>query len=880
MKNTGKSRGWMFFVLGSLLTFFYVPAFSQNDCDPAVIIPEADRRYRSGNFDEVFEILTPCLKTRFSVNNQVQAYRIIAQTYLAMDSLPQAAKAVRSLLSANQNYEPEFSTLPQFKDLVAQQKDLMDRIIQITSVSKKAENLLQVPATVTILTHSDIVKRGYKDLTQMLSDLPGFDVIRGNGPSYVTFYQRGYRSTSNDRTILLVDGVEENDLNSDNIPISRQYSLSDIDRVEVIYGPASTMYGANAFMGVINVITKKHMEKDMPEGKKIAVSGTGQLKYGSLNTKILDGALTVRSKDVAVTLSTRWFKSDEMDLSKYSSLNFDSRTVADYPNQQNVTGATNAQNYINTNKLTTLFPNSSLYQIQTDANGAATGISLTDAGKQKAAELDNQYLFDAEINGQKVGYNDVSKNNMFRVKIEFKDFTISLMNWKTDEGATPWYTNKSRIVTEDLSRWVANNKAFSFTYNKFLGEKVQIVNLTSYRLHELKGATNLPTYRGYYNGSYGIIDLLNQRKPTYSVPYWYRVSNQLRNEFRVLWTPLPKMDINSGVEIRNSIIQANYITAGVEDADEFGRPDSTLAGGDNFRVFDLGIFSQGTYNWTESLKMVLASRLDYNQIRTHGGYGFVFNPRLSLVYSKGKFVFKGIYAEAFKDASYLQKYATTRERLLNNPNLQPERVKNLEGSVYVKLSKSLSFNVAGYIANYNNAVGLATAVTPNNVTTTQFQALGKQRIIGLQAEGKYNIKKLDVWGNFTYSNPRDLSKVEGEKVPVSDIARYSANLGAIYEVVKNLSISVTNNYISKRKSGAGTSGSSNPITSFAPVYLLNSAITYQNIWNKFSLQLQVSNLLNKEYFVPGIRAAEGVTSASRYPQERRVFSFGILIDTN
>lgn len=853
--------------------------FAQGDCDASVIVPEADRKYRTGNFDEVFQLLNPCLKTKFSPNAQVQAYKIIALTYLALDSLPQAAQAVRNLLVANQNYEPEFSSLPQFKDLVGQQKDMMDRIIQITSVSKKAENLLQVPATVTVLTSNDILKRGYKDLTQMLNDIPGFDVIRGNGPSYVTFYQRGYRSTSNDRTILLVDGVEENDLNSDNIPISRQYALSDIERVEVIYGPASTMYGANAFMGVINLITKRHLDREMPEGRKVDFSGNGQIRYGSMNTKVVDGTLTVRSKDVAVSVTSRYFFSNELDYSKYSEWDYSPRTADSYPTQQNLTGAA-ASKYYNDNKLSTQFPGSDLYQIGYDAAGAVNALSLTAAGKARAAELDNQNLFQTSINGNPVGFNDDSRNFYVRAKIEFKDFMISLMSWKTNEGATPWYTNRSRIVTEDLSRWVANNKAFSLTYNKFISDKVQILNLTSYRLHELNGATNLPTYRGYFNGSYGIADLLNQKKPTYTTPYWYRVSNQLRNEFRVLWTPLPKMDINSGIEIRNSIIQANYITSPFEGADETGRPDSTLAGGDNFRVFDIGLFSQGTYNWTDNLKMVLATRLDYNQIRSKGGYGFVFNPRISLIYTKGMFVFKGIYAEAFKDASYLQKYATTRERLLNNPTLQPERVKNMEGSVSLRFSKALSVNVSGYVANYSNAVGLATATLPTGATTTQFQALGKQRIVGLQSEARYDVKNLNIWGNFTYSNPRDLSRVEGQKIPVSDIAPWSANAGAVYEPVKNLSISVTNNYISARKSGVGTSGSSNPITRFKPVYLLGSAITYQNILSKVSLQLQVSNILNNAYFVPGIRAAEGITSASRYPQEKRIFSIGLLIDTN
>ncbi|GAB2784732.1 hypothetical protein GCM10027275_31270 [Rhabdobacter roseus] len=853
--------------------------WAQGNCDASVVIPEADRRYRLGNFDEVLSLLKPCLKNGFSSTAQVQAYKIAALTYMAMDSLPQAAESVRYILGINQNYEPEYSALPQFKELVIQQKQLQERIIQVTSVSKKAENLLQVPATVTVLTSDDILKRGYRDLTQLLSDIPGFDVIRGNGPGYMVFYQRGYRSTGNDRSILLVDGVEENDLQSDNIQFSRQYALSDIDRVEIIYGPASTMYGANAFVGVINLITKKVLDKEMPEGKKMSFSGTGQVRYAGMNTKVFDGVATARTKDVAVSVTARMFTSDELDLSRYPEWNYDARVPDDYL-RRNITGEARAQQYLQSTNLETRFPQSNLYEVQRSAAGVPTAINLTEAGRQKAAELDNQYLFNASINGNPVEYNNYSQNWMFRAKVEFSDFTLSLLNWKTDEGAVPWYTNQSRLVTRDLTRWVWLNRALSLTYNKYINDKVQLLNLTSYRLHELEGETNLASYRGYYNGSLSIIDLLNNRQPTYSVPYWYRVSNQLRNEFRVLWTPITKLDINSGVELRNSIIQGNYITSLMETPDETGRPDSTLAGGDNFKVIDLGVFSQATYNWTEQLKVVLGVRMDYNQIRQNGGYGVVVNPRLAAVYTKGKFVLKGIYAEAFKDASYLQKYATTSERLLNNPTLQPEKVKNIEASAYVKFSKSTSMSLVGYHANYSNAVGLTRTTTPAGVPTSQFQALGRRRIMGLQAEAKYESSKLNLWANFTYTNPLDLSNESGEAVRLSDIADWMCNVGGVYTITKQLNLSVTTNYVSARKTGAGTSGSSNPITRFDPIFVLNSALTYENIFKGVSAQVQGSNLLNAEYFVPGTRAAEGVASASRFPQDRRNISIALLFDIN
>jgi outer membrane receptor for ferrienterochelin and colicins len=262
-------------------------------CDETVSIPEAEKKYTTGNFDEVFQILLPCLKTDFSPTAKVQAYKILAMAHLAMDSSARAAESIQSLLAINPNFDPDFAASPQFKDMFQLIKDSQERIVQITSVSKRAENVLKVPATVIVITEKDFVRRGYQNLEQLLHDLSGFDIAKGNGPGYSNFYTRGYRSTSNDRMLMLIDGVEENDLASDNIPISRQYTLSDIDRVEVVYGPASTLYGNNAFMGVINIITKKYREIIDGNNK---VRFNGQIKSGTWKTRYADGTVAVKNQ--------------------------------------------------------------------------------------------------------------------------------------------------------------------------------------------------------------------------------------------------------------------------------------------------------------------------------------------------------------------------------------------------------------------------------------------------------------------------------------------------------------------------------------------------------------------------------------------------------
>lgn len=862
-----------------LLMLVSVGAWGQGTCDQSILIPDAEKRYTTGNFDELLHSLIPCIDQGFNEDGKVQAYKILIKTYLALDSLDQARAATQKILDINPRFEPDYSASDQFKTLVQDMKDLQEKIMEVTSVSKKAENLLQVPATVTVITEKDIRQRGYQSLEQMLHDLPGFDIAKGNGPGYAYFYQRGYRSVSNDRILLLIDGVEENDLVSSNIPISRQYPVSDIERVEVIYGPASTLYGANAFSGVINVITKSYKAST---GTNRKLGFVGQARAGSWNTANVDGILTAKTKDVAVSVIGRYFQSDEMNLGRrYDTWNYDPRTPEQYAgllgqHGQDAQGNFLAQNYLTSSGLLQKYPGSDLFSIDRAANGQASAIQLTPAGQQKAAELDNAGVFGGTITGEPVGYDNFSKDWFVRMKVEFKDLTLSAYSWKTDEGATPWYTNQSRLSAPDRSRWITVNHAFSSVYSKSFSEKFQVLNITSFKIHEIDGGTNLASYSGYYNARYSLLDLANGRMPTTSTQYSYRYSNQLRNELRFFLTPSPKMEISGGLEVRASYIQGDYIRSSLPFPDETGYLLDSVAGGNNYRSYDLGLYSQLTYRPVSYLKLVAGLRLDDNRIRNLGGYGAVVNPRLAAILIRGKFIFKGIYATAFKDASNLQKYGTAPDRRLNNPTLLPERVQNIEVSASMKVNKELSFSIQAYHAAYSNVVGTARVQLPDGSTTNQFQPIGKQMISGVQGEGTYKTDRLNLWANFTLTSPWD----EQTDQRISDIAYGMANVGANYQITPKLDVNLIANYVSARKTGLGTSGSNNPITRFDPYLILNAAVTYRHVLRGTSLQLTTNNLADTEYFVPGIRAADNISFASRFPQDRRYIALGVLFDLN
>ena len=149
--------------------------------------------------------------------------------------------------------------------------------VKVISASKKPQVISEAPATVRVITAKQIHERVYLTLEEALSDLPGFQFRNILGfNSYV--FQRGIPSQNN-LILILVDGIQINELNSGGFYGGGQYNLSSVERIEVVYGPASALYGTNAISGIVNIITKN------PEDNKgLSVSAL----YGSFNTMNTD----------------------------------------------------------------------------------------------------------------------------------------------------------------------------------------------------------------------------------------------------------------------------------------------------------------------------------------------------------------------------------------------------------------------------------------------------------------------------------------------------------------------------------------------------------------------------------------------------------------
>jgi len=136
---------------------------------------------------------------------------------------------------------------------------LFSEIPSVYSASKFEQKVTEAPASISIVTAYEIKMYGYRTLADIIRSVRGFGVTDDRNYSYIGVRGFGRPGDYNTRVLLLVDGHRINDTIYDTAPAGADFPVDVdlIDRVEFIRGPSSSLYGANAFFGVINVITKR-----------------------------------------------------------------------------------------------------------------------------------------------------------------------------------------------------------------------------------------------------------------------------------------------------------------------------------------------------------------------------------------------------------------------------------------------------------------------------------------------------------------------------------------------------------------------------------------------------------------------------------------------
>jgi outer membrane receptor for ferrienterochelin and colicins len=157
--------------------------------------------------------------------------------------------------------------------------------IQVYSASKHMQSTHDAPSSVTVVTADEIQKYGYRNLADILRSVPGFYVTYDRDYTFVGVRGFGRLGDWNSRILILIDGhrINNNVLGQAMLGNEFLVDVDMIERVEIVCGPSSSLYGANAFFAVINVITRTSQQvKDWELSFQTGSFGTyeGRATYG------------------------------------------------------------------------------------------------------------------------------------------------------------------------------------------------------------------------------------------------------------------------------------------------------------------------------------------------------------------------------------------------------------------------------------------------------------------------------------------------------------------------------------------------------------------------------------------------------------------------
>lgn len=128
--------------------------------------------------------------------------------------------------------------------------------LRVVSVSRRREPVRNAPSAVYVITSEDIRRSGFTSLPEILRLAPGVEVAR-NGSHAWTISIRGFNDNLSNKLLVLIDGRSVySPLYAGVFWDAQDTLIEDIDRIEIISGPGSTLWGANAVNGVINIITR------------------------------------------------------------------------------------------------------------------------------------------------------------------------------------------------------------------------------------------------------------------------------------------------------------------------------------------------------------------------------------------------------------------------------------------------------------------------------------------------------------------------------------------------------------------------------------------------------------------------------------------------
>ena len=261
------------YILLCAVVFCVSTTRAQDDTKMREVYAQAENAYRIGRIEQARELLLQNLSTLLG-NSRQSALRLIALTYMDDYDIPKAEQYVTLLLEQNPYYTPSSNDPATFVEIVNHIKAGMTPTI--TTASNQAESLSEVPVPTTLITAEMIQTSGARNLQEVLAAyVPGMNLIDCNDD--INIAMRGIYSNTQEKILIMLNGHRLNSYATNTAAPDFSISLENVKQIEVLRGPASSLYGDVALTGVVNIITKQGADVDGIRAK-VGAGNYGQIK--------------------------------------------------------------------------------------------------------------------------------------------------------------------------------------------------------------------------------------------------------------------------------------------------------------------------------------------------------------------------------------------------------------------------------------------------------------------------------------------------------------------------------------------------------------------------------------------------------------------------
>ena len=237
------------------------------------VYTQAENDYNLGRIEQASTALLDNMK-EFHGNLRQSSIRLLVLCWIGLDETEKAEEWTAKLLAEDPYYTASPQDPQRFIALVENTKRGLTA--KITTASSHAETLAEVPVPTTLITEDMIRNCGGQNLQEVLAAyVPGMNIIDCNDD--INIAMRGIYSNGQEKILIMLNGHRMNSYCTNIASPDFSISLAKIKQIEVLRGPASSLYGGVALTGVVNIITQQGADIDGVEAK-VGIGNYGQMR--------------------------------------------------------------------------------------------------------------------------------------------------------------------------------------------------------------------------------------------------------------------------------------------------------------------------------------------------------------------------------------------------------------------------------------------------------------------------------------------------------------------------------------------------------------------------------------------------------------------------